>query len=353
MPAIEDQPRSVRPGEDLDREALARFFAKALPHATGPVTVEQFPRGFSNLTYLVHAGKTQLVLRRPPFGAMVKGGHDMVREYRLLAALAPHYPLSPRPVALCEDPAVLGAPFYLMERAHGVIVRTGTVDGIDAGSLGAMTEALARALAALHAIDVRDPAFASFGKPEGYIERQVRGWTERFAAARTQSQPELEASFTWLADRLPAPTGVALVHNDFKIDNVMFDPHEPARIRAVLDWEMATVGDPLLDLGTTLGYWIDADEPELRPFAFVPTDRPGALTRAAFAQAYCAARGAEPGDLVYAYVFGLCKIAVIAQQIYARYVHGHTTDERFAALGDVVTALGRASERARQRGTLS
>jgi len=352
MHSLEDRPRGVRDGEELDPAALRRFFAAAIPHATGALTIEQFPRGFSNLTYLVRTGEREYVLRRPPFGAAVKGGHDMVREYRLLAALAAHYPLSPRPVAVCEDPSVLGAPFYVMERARGIIVRNGTGDAIAPGDMRAMTEALARALAELHAVDVRDPAFAGFGKPAGYLERQVRGWTERFAAARTESQPELEAAFAWLAEHLPAPTGVALVHNDFKIDNVMFDPADPARIRAVLDWEMATVGDPLLDIGTTLAYWIDADETELRPFAFVPTDRPGGLTRAAFAEAYLRARGGSAGDLVYAYIFGLCKIAVIAQQIYARYVRGHTTDERFAALGAVVTALGRAAGRARQRGTL-
>ena len=353
MHVQEDRPRAVRPGEALDLAALGDFLRRALGETHGELQVEQFPRGFSNLTYLVRAGDRELVLRRPPFGAAVKGGHDMVREFRLLAALAPRYPLAPHPIALCEDTAVLGAPFYLMERVHGVIVRSGTLEGIDARAMHAMTSALADALADLHAVDVSGAAFAGFGKPEGYIDRQVRGWTQRFAAARTEPQPELEAAFAWLAERLPAPTGVALVHNDFKIDNVMFDPGDPARIRAVLDWEMATVGDPLLDVGTTLAYWIDPDEPELRPFAFVPTDRPGALSRAGFAQAYCERRGSDAGDLVYAYIFGLCKIAVIAQQIYARYVHGHTTDERFAALGTVVTALGRAAGRARQRGTLS
>jgi aminoglycoside phosphotransferase (APT) family kinase protein len=351
MHSIEDRPRAVRDGETLDRVALRRFLTAAVPAAKGPLSIEQFPRGFSNLTYLVRLGEHEFVLRRPPFGAAVKGGHDMVREYRLLAALAAHYALSPRPVALCEDPAVLGAPFYLMQRVTGVIVRSGSA-AIAPGAMRAMTEALAGALASLHAVDVTDPAFAGFGKPAGYIERQVRGWTERFAAARTQAQPELEAAFAWLAEHVPQPTGVALVHNDFKIDNVMFDPREPGRIRAVLDWEMATVGDPLLDLGTTLGYWIDAGEPELQPYAFVPTDRPGALTRAEFAHAYLRVRGGGEGDLVYAYVFGLCKIAVIAQQIYARYVHGYTADERFAALGAVVTALGRAAGRARRRGTL-
>jgi len=351
MHSIEDRPRAVRDGEDLDRVALQRFLATAVPDAEGPLAVEQFPRGYSNLTYLVRVGNREFVLRRPPFGAAVKGGHDMIREYGLLAALAPQYALSPRPVALCADPAVLGAPFYLMARVHGVVVRTGSA-AIAPGEMRAMTEALAEALARLHAVDVSVPAFAGFGKPAGYIERQVRGWTERFAAARTEPQPDLEAAFAWLGEHLPQPTGIALVHNDFKIDNVMFDPGDPACIRAVLDWEMATVGDPLLDLGTTLGYWIDADEPDLQPFAFVPTDRPGALTRAQFADAYLRARGGGEGDLVYAYVFGLCKIAVIAQQIYARYVNGHTTDERFAALGAVVTALGRAAARARTRGTL-
>jgi aminoglycoside phosphotransferase (APT) family kinase protein len=239
-----------------------------------------------------------------------------------------------------------------MERVHGVILRTDVSD-VPPADMRAATIALADALAALHRIDARASAFAGFGKPAGYVERQVRGWNERYLAARTsEPQPELERSFAWLAANLPTPTRVSLVHNDFKLDNVVLDPADAGTIRAVLDWEMATVGDPLLDVGTSLGYWVDADEPELLVAASVPTFLPGSLTRLEFAERYVQSSGIDPGDLLFAYVFGLCKIAVIVQQIYARYVAGYTRDERFANMAMTVSARGRAAERAIERGTL-
>jgi aminoglycoside phosphotransferase (APT) family kinase protein len=352
--AHEDAPGTVRPGEELAADALERFVREHVPDAHGAITVLQFPRGFSNLTYLVTVGEREFVLRRPPFNASAKGGHDMVREYRILRLLRESgYDLAPPPIAVCEDTSVLGVPFYLMERVHGMIFRADVRD-VAPADMRAATTALADALAALHRIDARATAFAGFGKPEGYIERQVRGWTERYAAARTsEPQPELERAFAWLAEHLPAPTRVSLVHNDFKLDNVVLDPANAGTIRAVLDWEMATVGDPLLDLGTSLGYWVDADESELVGVAAsVPTFLPGSLTRVEFAERYVQSSGMDPGDLLFAYVFGICKIAVIVQQIYARYVAGYTRDERFAKMATVVSARGRAAEHAIARGTL-
>jgi aminoglycoside phosphotransferase (APT) family kinase protein len=355
MPSVahEDAPGAVRPGEELAADALERFVREHVPDAHGKLTVLQFPRGFSNLTYLVTVGDREFVLRRPPFNASAKGGHDMVREYRILRLLRESgYDLAPPPIAVCEDVDVLGVPFYLMERVHGVIFRADVRD-VAPTDMRAATTALADALAALHRIDARATAFAGFGKPEGYIERQVRGWSERYVAARTsEPQPELERAFAWLAEHLPTPTRVALVHNDFKLDNVVLDPADAGTIRAVLDWEMATVGDPLLDLGTSLGYWVDPDEPELLAAPSVPTFLPGSLSRVAFAERYVQSSGIDPGDLLFAYVFGLCKIAVIGQQIYARYVAGYTRDERFAQIVTTVSARGRAAELAIARGTL-
>lgn len=345
----EDAPSAVRPGDAFDERGLNVWLRSTLGTG-GEASVRQFPGGFSNLTYHVEVDGREFVLRRPPPGVAIRGGHDILREYRLLALLDGAYP-APHPVAACDDAEVIGTPFYLMERVHGIVLRKGDGDGVDARTAGAIDAALADALAALHALD---PArFGGIGRPEGYNRRQVEGWAERYAAARTDDLPALTWAFGWLRERIPSDGAPALVHNDFKLDNAVLDAHDPSRILAVLDWEMATVGDPLLDLGTTLGYWVDASDERLRAHAFVPTDIPGSLSRRAFAEHYIAARGGrEPGDLVYAYVFGLCKIAVIAQQLYARAHSGRTTDPRFARLRDVVAAMGDAAQAAITRGEL-
>ena len=270
------------------------------------VEVEQFGRGYSNLTYLVRIGGRELVLRRPPVGSRVATAHDMGREYRILAALSagdpPAFGLAPRPLAYCDDPAVLGAPFYVMERVRGVILRADPPPGIDLGPDNArrLSEAFADHLARLHAVDVAAAGLGGLGRP-GYVERQVRGWSERWRAAATDEVPEMDKVAAWLAGRLPtvvesAPATLALIHNDYKYDNLVLDPADPARVVALLDWEMATVGDPLLDLGTALGYWVEAGDPEpLQRFRFGPTHLPGSLTRREVAERYAAASGRPRG----------------------------------------------------------
>jgi aminoglycoside phosphotransferase (APT) family kinase protein len=352
MTAI-DEPRSVRAGEELDREALRAFVAAHVPDLEGPVEVAQFPGGYSNLTYLVRAGTREWVLRRPPAGAAVRGGHDMLREYRLLTRLSPVYPKAPRPVAACEDPSVLGAPFYLMERVRGVILRRTTPvdDGLD---LRALSQSLVDTLADLHAVDVSAAGLSDLGKPEGYASRQVRGWSERWEASRTEPVPGVDATAAWLREQSWPEARPAIVHNDFKYDNVVLDPSELTRIVAVLDWEMATLGDPLLDLGTSLAYWVDADDSERwRRGALVDlTARPGSLTRREVAERWSVRLGRGLDALVAAYVFGLFKVAVIVQQIYARYRKGLTRDPRFAELGAVVGACGETAQAAVARGRI-
>ncbi len=350
-----DLPGEVREEDRLDPERLARFLGAAFPGAAGPVEVKQFRQGHSNLTYLVRFGGREAVLRRAPHGADVKGGHDMRREFAILSALQGAYEKAPRPLAFCDDPSVAGAPFYLMERVRGLILRRGGAPGVELSPalLRPLSGAFADGLAALHAVDVRSGPLASVGRPEGYVRRQVAGWTERYQRARTDEVPEAESVAAWLARNLPPESGAALVHNDFKYDNLVLDPGDPARIRAVLDWEMATVGDPLMDLGTSLGFWVDPDDPpEMQALAFGPTNLPGNLDRAGLVERYRARTSRDPGSMLFPYAFALFKIAVILQQIYKRFREGKTTDPRFAVLGAAVRVLCAQATRALEQGRI-
>ncbi len=344
-----DEAGPVRPGEQLDLERLATFLSVHLGCAEYPLVVEQFPHGHSNLTYLIRLGDRELVLRRPPFGNRVKSAHDMGREYRILSRLCRVYEPAPCPLLFCDDEGVLGAPFYLMERRHGVILRKPPPADrpMPPETVRRLCESLIDGLARLHALDYQAAGLGDLGKPEGYVERQVSGWTRRYRDAQTDDVPGLDRAADWLAANRPAESGAALIHNDYKFDNLVLDPDDPGRIVAVLDWEMATIGDPLMDLGTTLGYWIEPTDPEpLRRFLAGPTALPGSLTRRELGRRYCELAGREVPDLLFYHVYGLFKIAAIAQQIYARYVRGATQDPRFAALGGVVAALGDSAWRA-------
>jgi aminoglycoside phosphotransferase (APT) family kinase protein len=348
-----DEAAPVRAGEELDVPRLRAYLAARLPGWDGPLTVEQFPRGYSNLTYLLRSGGRELVLRRPPFGNVVKTAHDMGREHRVLEALSRVYPLAPVPYLYCEDEAVLGAPFYVMERRRGVILRQPPPPGLalDADTMRRLSAAFIDALAQLHGLDYRAAGLGDLGRPEGYVERQVTGWVGRYRAAQTEEVQALEAVVRWLGENRPAGGGAALIHNDYKYDNLVLDPSDLTRIVAVLDWEMATVGDPLMDLGTTLAYWVEASDPEeLRAAAFGPTTLPGSLTRRELAARYGERTGRDVSGVLFHHVFGLFKVAVIVQQIYARYVRGHTRDGRFARLNGLVAVLGQAGARAVERG---
>jgi len=353
--ALVDRPSAVRAGEEIDVARLESFLAEVVPGLQGPLIVEQFPRGFSNLTYLVSGGGgPEMVLRRPPRGAAIKGAHDMVREHRILAALAPVYARAPRPIALCEDVSLLGAPFFVMERVRGIIPRGAAADALSEDERRAVSESLVDALAELHALDARSGPLAALGHAEGYVERQVKGWTARWQAARTSDLPDMERVAAWLDAHRPAAGTATLVHNDFKHDNVVLDPVRPGRIRAVLDWEMATVGDPLMDLGTSLAYWIEAaDPPAWRATRFVEiTSQPGSLSRAQVVERYARASGRDVSAVAFYYAFGLFKVAVIAQQIYARFRQGHTSDPRFARLDAAVAACAGTAVRAIERGRI-
>ncbi|MGB3467823.1 MAG: phosphotransferase family protein, partial [Cyclobacteriaceae bacterium] len=282
-----DQPTIIRQGEELDANTIQEYLNSKLPQHEKLMEIRQFPSGFSNLTYLLTTDRSEYVLRKPPIGANIKYAHDMAREYKVLTLLKPHFSFVPEPIALEESGNVLGTPFFMMERVKGVILRNKPPKSID------LTEELMRAvstnavkqLADLHQTDLEKSGLAGFGKPDGYVERQVNGWADRYAKAKTDEIEGIEASFDWLKQHLPPANQPAFIHNDFKYDNIVLDPQDLTSIKAILDWEMATVGDPLMDLGTTLAYWAEAgDSDALKPFNL--TWLPGNLTREEVVSAY-------------------------------------------------------------------
>jgi aminoglycoside phosphotransferase (APT) family kinase protein len=350
MSAPIDEPGPVREGEQLDTARLRDYLAAHLPAVEGQLVVEQFRHGHSNLTYLVKLGETEWVLRRPPFGNRVKTAHDMGREYRILSRLCPVYGPAPAPLLYCDDDGVLGAPFYLMERRKGVILRGNPAPDrpMPPELVRRLCETLIDSMAGLHALDYRAAGLEDLGKPEGYVDRQVTGWIKRYQDARTDDLQDVERTAAWLAKNRPAASaGSTLVHNDFKFDNLVLDQSDLTRIVAVLDWEMATIGDPLMDLGTTLAYWTEATDPEPFHHHIVgPTTQSGSLSRRELVEYYGQTTGRDVSNMLFYYVYGVFKVAVIAQQIYARYVRGLTQDSRFAGFNLMVAGLGLAAARA-------
>ena len=384
--------KAVRKGEEIDIDSL-RTYLKGQPNLPdGEIDVAQFPGGSSNLTYLIRLGHEEFVLRRPPFGNTVKSAHDMQREFDVLTKLSAVYEPAPRPLLFCKDRSVIGSEFYLMERRQGLIIR-GKIPGTHprseppavAGGLsfGSGTQVVSsprlskgsteaprtlenspelrtevcksfiQNLADLHSLDLRDAKLETLGKPVGYNQRQVEGWTKRYFAARTDEVPEIENAIAWLNENIPAESGASLIHNDYKFDNIMLDPSDLTKVTAVLDWEMVTVGDPLMDLGTTLGYWISRDAPEwLLDMPFNPRVLMENITRQELVDMYAEYQGRAVPDMLFYYVFGTFKIAVIAQQIYARYERGFTRDARFATFNKFVAALGRIADTAIKRGSI-
>jgi aminoglycoside phosphotransferase (APT) family kinase protein len=336
-----DQPSPVRSGQGFDARALAAWLGPHVEGLEGEPEILQFGRGYSNLTYLARFGQRELVLRRSPPGVNIKSAHDMGREVRILSALAPAWPKAPRPLAYCDDPSVIGTPFYVMERVRGIILRAKTPEGLvlDAPTMRTVSEATCDTLAEIHGLDWRAVGLGDLGKPEGYVERQVRGWAERYAKAKTDDVPQVDKLGAWLDAHRPKESGATLVHNDFKYDNVVLAP-DLSRVVAVLDWEMATIGDPLMDLGTALGYWIEPDDPPVfQVTVFGPTNRPGNLTRVELAERWSRATGRDASNVLFYYAFALFKLAVVAQQLYKRYVDGLTKEPRYALMLEGVKAV--------------
>jgi aminoglycoside phosphotransferase (APT) family kinase protein len=333
--------RPVRAEDAFDVDAVAAWVGR------GPILeVRQFSGGASNLTYRLRYddadGRPDLILRRPPVGTKARGAHDMGREHDVQAALAPVFPQVPRMVGHCTDESVIGSEFYVMEEVAGLIPRQDFPEPVTPEQADALCDAAVDTLVGLHSVDVAAiPALAALDRGDGYVRRQLDGWTRRFADARTDDTGDWSDVLGWLDARQPADVARRMIHNDFRLDNLVLDPDTLA-VRAVLDWEMATVGDPLMDLGGALAYWVEADDDEVfQLFRRQPTTTPGTWTRERVVTAYLARTGLalpEPGWLFYE-VFGLFRLAVIAQQIWYRYVHGQTTNEAYAVFGPAVGYL--------------
>ena len=344
--------RPVRESEQLDWDSLAVYLRERLRgvagpsvDVAGPLEVEQFPGGHSNLTYLLRFGPEEFVMRRPPFGPVAPKAHDMAREFRILRALHPVFPFAPRPYLLCEETEVVGSVFYLMERRRGIVVRTQEPPELDRrpAERRRASAATLDALAELHAVDVRAHGLDALGKPAGFVERQVSGWAERWRRSQTDELPEMDALAAWLSERLPPdPARPTLVHGDYKLDNVMLDARDVGSVVGVFDWEMSAVGDPLIDLGILLGYWVHtAAAVESRDTVAAVTNREGWFTRGEILERYGARTALDLTNVGFYEVFAVFKLAVVLQQIFFRYRRGQTDDPRFAPLGRRVSWLAR------------
>jgi aminoglycoside phosphotransferase (APT) family kinase protein len=350
MPDSSDT-KPVRPSEQLDWEALAAYARPKLQAVLGdafeelaPLVVEQFHGGHSNLTYLLRFGDQEFVMRRPPFGPLALKAHDMAREYRILEAVNPIFPLAPRPFVLCEDQSIIGSIFYIMERRHGLVVRFEEPPQLAdrPTERRRVSEAIVGALAGLHNVDISAPKLSALGRPAGFVERQVSGWRERWQRSQTSSLPEMDMLATWLTAHLPSdPARPTLVHGDFKLDNVMLDASDPGRIVGVFDWEMCAVGDPLIDLGILLCYWVHTAKATQRDALSSVTDRPGWFTREEIFERYTELTGFNLTNITFYEVFAVFKLTVVLQQIFFRYHQGQTDDPRFATLDERVEWLAR------------
>jgi aminoglycoside phosphotransferase (APT) family kinase protein len=320
---------AIRAGEELDAAALRRYLTGKLPGVECGLAIEQFPGGHSNLTYLVSTPEREYVLRRGPLGPVPPKAHDMAREFHVLHAVHPYFPPAPEVFLLCEDPSVIGAVFFIMERRRGIVVRSSIPPELAAFPDYPLrvSQGFVDCLVQLHAVDIENHGLAGLGKPAGFLERQVRGWFERWQRAKTEENSAMDQLMRWLADRMPASPPATLVHNDFKLDNVMLNSEDPGRVEAVLDWEMSTVGDPLVDLGLILCYWSQPSDPGgTKPSL---TAEPGWFTPAELVDYYARQTGRDVSRISYYEVFAIFKLAVVLQQIYHRFHRGQTQDERF------------------------
>lgn len=329
-----DRAGEIRAGEELDLDNLKSHLEPILGSKAAELKLKQFPGGHSNLTYLLSSGDETWVLRRPPFGSKVKSAHDMSREYKVLSALKSVYPYGPVPVHFCEDHDVIGCDFYLMNYIEGLVIRREYPEelGLNSDQIRQQLFNFFDVLSELHSVDLKEAGLDNFGRPEGYVRRQVEGWCRRWGDSATPDTVDVDATMQWLNDNMPKESGKAsVIHNDYKLDNVIFSAENPLQVIGVLDWEMATVGDPLMDLGCTLGYWVQTSDPDFfRESRTMPSDIEGAPTRGEIIQRFQQKTGLDVDNFPFYFCFGLFRLCVIGQQIYYRYYHGHTKDERFA-----------------------
>ncbi|HEY0660458.1 MAG TPA: phosphotransferase family protein [Lysobacter sp.] len=330
--SVVDRAGAVRSGEELDLARLDPWLKQQLPGLVGTPKVTQYAGGASNWTYRLEYDSHDLILRRPPTGTKAKSAHDMGREFRIQQALRPVFPFVPEMIAYCADATVIGAEFYVMQRLDGIIPRKNLPRGLDLPSdqVRRLCLNVLDTMIALHRVDPHSAGLDRIGKGSGYAQRQVDGWTDRYAKARTWNVPRSTGITDWLKANLPRDERVCVVHNDFRFDNVVLDPDDPTRVIGVLDWELATLGDPLMDLGNTIAYWVQADDDFfLRSLRRQPTHLPGMLTRREVVEYYCRQTGTKIDNWAFYEVYGLFRLSVIAQQIYYRYHHRQTRNPAF------------------------
>jgi len=351
-----DYPREIRNGEEFALEKLKAYLSENNINADN-LSIKQFPSGYSNLTYFLKSSSQELVLRRPPFGAKsLQGGHDMFREYNVLKNLKSQFTKVPDVYLYCDNNEIIGAPFYLMERVEGYIIRPNLQQKDSPGKevIQNVSKSLVSTLVELHNVDIDEANLNELGNINGYVKRQVEGWIKRYNHSKTDVIDNMDFVAKWLTENQPLEVEGSIVHNDFKYDNLVLDKDNYSKITAVLDWEMATVGDPFMDLGTTLGYWMDKNDlPELKLFQLSATTLQGNPTREGILEMYESKSGKTIPHPVFYYVFGLFKIAVIAQQIYFRYKKGFTKDRRFGLLNLAVMSLSIMAKQAIIKNRLS
>ena len=343
---IEPETVQVRPEAALDLAVVSRFLGPRLPNTDGPLEVVQFAGGHANLTYLLRFGTQEYVLRRPPSGPVAPGAYDMAREFRALSALWPVFPPAPRPFLFCEDASVLGAPFFVMERRRGLAIRKEMPPQYrDRPDLyRRLSEAMIDTLAALHAIDYKAVGLETLGKPEGFLERQVNSWIKRWERAKVVDIALLDELSRWLLAHLPRSQAPTLLHNDYKLDNLLVDPADIARIVALFDWDQCTLGDPLVDLGLLLNYWTQADDtPGRQALAQAPTTLPGFYTRAELAQRYAERSGRDVSAIAFYQTFALWKTAIVVMQLFVLYQNGQLQDERLHDFNQRAVLLAEAA----------
>jgi len=339
----------VRAGEALDMSVIDPLLKEAIEGLSGEAKVMQYPSGASNLTYAIDYPNRRLVMRRPPFGKIPKGGHDMFREYRIMRDLKPVFSAVPTVLFYTDDESHIGKEFYVMDRVDGHILHK-IPEEWDWGRAEnrALCEAFFSRLCDLHTLDVEAAGLSDFGRPEGYVERQIKGWNRRWNKVLTEDVPHYEDIQGWLETHMPKDSGkVGVLHGDYRIDNCILDSDDPTKISAIIDWEISALGDPLMDLGNTLAYWVQADDPpHMQLTVRQPCTNPGMMTRQEILKFYAEKTGYDVSNMAYYYVYGIWRLCVIIQQIYFRYVSGSTQDERFKNYGQMVMAL---AETAREK----
>lgn len=346
---VRDDPEliDVRPEETLALERLEPWLRQHLPSTDGVLTVRQFGGGHANLTYLAAFGDTEYVLRRPPLGPLAPTSHDMAREHRVLARLGEAFPLAPTSFALCRDESIIGVEFHVMERRHGRVIRTELPASLagDTSRIRRLSEMVVDTMATLHAVDPNHVGLSDLGRPVGFVTRQLTGWSERWHASRDRQLPTIDRLISWLNEQTPTSNVTTLLHNDYKLDNILVAAHDPTRATAVLDWDMCTQGDPLMDLGYLLNVWVEPDDPpSWRETTAMPSHADGFMTRREVIARYAERTGFDVGGARWYYAFGVFKLIVILQQIYIRYLRGQTRDTRFADLGRRIEALADKGE---------